>query len=135
MRTYTSLWKSDEIAWIIYQNAHLHPTSKMELFALKNMYQKSLLSTTWKTTKALVASILCVATHEAKTYQDWYVFVWEISNPFWIKINFDKRTVIERQVLTNKTDAINVLRTRLPVVRKFLLFIPTHLIIHHRRTQ
>lgn len=29
--------------------------------------------------------------------------------PFWIKINFDKRTVIKRQVLTNKTDAIKLL--------------------------
>ena len=28
--------------------------------------------------------------------------------PFLIKIDFDKRTVIERQVLTNKTDAIKV---------------------------
>lgn len=27
---------------------------------------------------------------------------------FVIKTNFDKRTVIERQVLTNKTDAIKV---------------------------
>lgn len=28
--------------------------------------------------------------------------------PFLIKIDFDKRTVIERQVLTNKTDAIKL---------------------------
>lgn len=110
MRTYTSLFQSDEIAWIIYQNAHLHPTSKMELFALKNMYQKSMLATTWKTTKVLVASILSGYPLKIKIHQFLICFLFgKFPIPFWIKINFDKRTVIERQVLTNKTDAIKVL--------------------------
>lgn len=37
------------------------------------------------------------------------MFLFEkFSIPFLIKINFDKRTVDERQILTNKTDAIKL---------------------------
>lgn len=52
MRTYTSLFQSDEIAWIIYQNAHLHPTHKLVVVLRKKIVSEVAFSDNSKTNKS-----------------------------------------------------------------------------------
>ena len=93
-----------------HQNAHLHTTKKLFVLLLKKIVSEVAYSDNLKTNKSSCCEhTMCIYTWGKNiSIFDMFLF-WKVPIAFLIKINFDKRTAIERQVLTNKTDAIKVL--------------------------